>query len=109
MVVASFTEILSIGTVLPFLGVLTAPDVVFRHPAAQPFIRALELTEPRQLLLPLTIAFSVAIVTTGAMRLLLLWVSTRLSFATGADLSSSIYQRTLCQPYAVHVARNSSE
>ena len=43
------------------------------------------------------------------MRLLLLWASTRLSFATGADLSISIYRRTLYQPYAVHAARNSSE
>ena len=43
------------------------------------------------------------------MRLLLLWASTRLSFATGADLSISIYRRTLYQPYSVHVARNSSE
>ena len=39
---------------------------------------------------------------------MLLWVSTRLSFAAGADLSISIYRRTLYQPYAVHVARNSS-
>jgi ATP-binding cassette subfamily B protein len=39
----------------------------------------------------------------------LLWASTRLSYATGADLSISIYRRTLYQPYPVHVARNSSE
>jgi ATP-binding cassette subfamily B protein len=45
----------------------------------------------------------------GVMRLLLLWASTRLSFAIGADLGISIYRRTLYQPYAVHVARNSSE
>ena len=43
------------------------------------------------------------------MRLLLLWASNRLSFATGADLSINIYNRTLYQPYAVHCARNSSE
>ena len=35
--------------------------------------------------------------------------STRLSFATGADLSISIYRRTLYQPYSVHVSRNSSQ
>jgi len=34
---------------------------------------------------------------------------TRLSFATGADLSISIYRRTLYQAYEVHVSRNSSE
>lgn len=109
MILASFAEILSIGAVLPFLGVLTAPGRVFEHPAAQPFIQALGLNTPDQLLLPLTIAFGLAALMAGAMRLLLLWASTRLSFATGADLSISIYRRTLYQPYSVHVARNSSE
>lgn len=109
MILASFAEILSIGAVLPFLGVLTAPVRVFEHPVAQPFIHALGITEPSRLLLPLTIAFGLAALLAGAMRLLLLWTSIRLSFATGADLSISIYRRTLYQPYAVHVSRNSSE
>lgn len=109
MVVASFAEIVSIGAVLPFLGVLTAPERVFEHNAVQPLIQMLGLTEPQQLLLPLTIIFGVAALLAGVMRLLLLWASTRLSFATGADLSISIYRRTLYQPYAVHCARNSSE
>lgn len=109
MVLASFAEIISIGAVLPFLGVLTVPDRVFVHPAAQPFIELLSLKEPKDLLLPLTIVFGLAALLTGAMRLVLLWASTRLSFATGADLSTSIYRRTLYQPYAVHVARNSSD
>ncbi len=109
MILASFAEILSIGAVLPFLGVLTAPGRVFEYPAAQPFIQAMGFTKPEQLLLPLTIAFGLAALIAGAMRLLLLWASTRLSFATGADLSISIYRRTLYQPYTVHVARNSSE
>jgi ABC-type multidrug transport system fused ATPase/permease subunit len=109
MLLASFAEILSIGAVLPFLGVLTVPERVFEHAAAQPIIQALGFTEPAQLLLPLTIAFAVAALIAGIMRLMLLWTSTRLSFATGADLSISIYRRTLYQPYAVHCARNSSE
>lgn len=109
MILTSFAEILSIGAVLPFLGVLTAPERIFEHPAAQPLVQALGLTSADQLLLPLTIAFGLAALVAGCMRLLLLWASTRLSFATGADLSISIYRRTLYQPYAVHVARNSSE
>lgn len=109
MLLASFAEILSIGAVLPFLGVLTAPDRIFELPATQSVINALKLTEPSQLLMPLTIAFAIAALMAGAMRLLLLWASTRLSFAAGADLSIGIYRRTLYQPYAVHCARNSSE
>lgn len=109
IVIASFAEILGIGAVLPFLAVLTAPDYVFEHRAAQPLIQALGFTSAGQLLLPLTIAFGLAALMAGAMRLLLLWASTRLSFAVGADLSIGIYRRTLYQPYAVHVSRNSSE
>jgi len=109
MIVASFAEIISIGAVIPFLAVLTAPERIFQLPIAQPVITFLGLTSPSQLLLPLTITFGIAAIFSGAIRLFLLWASTRLSYATGADLSISIYRRTLYQPYSVHVARNSSE
>ena len=109
MIITSFAEILSIGAVLPFIAILVDPTVVFAHPKAQQLIQVMEITEPRQLVLPLTIAFGFAALMAGAMRLLLLWASNRLSYAAGADLSLSVYRRTLYQPYAVHVARNSSE
>jgi ATP-binding cassette subfamily B protein len=109
MILASFAEIISIGAVLPFLAVLTDPDRIFPLPVAQPFIKLMGFTSSSQLLLPLTILFGIAAVFSGAIRLFLLWVSTRLSYATGADLSISIYRRTLYQPYSVHVSRNSSE
>jgi ATP-binding cassette subfamily B protein len=95
--------------VQPFLAILTDPTRVFAHSSAQPIIQALALTEPKQLLLPLTIAFGLAALIAGAMRLLLLWASTRLSYAAGAYLSIGIYRRTLHQPYAVNMARNSIE
>ena len=109
MIAASFAEILSIGAVLPFLAVLTDPARIFKLSIAQPLIQTLGLTTPNQLLFPLTLAFGIAAIISGAMRLLLLWANTRLAFATGADLSINIYRRTLYQPYSVHVARNSSE
>jgi len=109
MILASFAEIFSIGVVLPFLGVLTAPARVFALPEMQGVVQFFGVTTPEGLLLPLTILFGAASFSAGALRLLLLWASTRLSFAAGADLSMSIYRRTLYQPYAVQVGRNSSE
>jgi ATP-binding cassette, subfamily B, bacterial PglK len=109
MLLTSFSEVLSIGAVLPFLGVITSPETIFQLTAAQPIIQALELNDSTQLLLPITVAFGVAVLIAGAMRLLLLWGSARLSLATGADLSIKVYRRTLYQPYAVHCSRNSSE
>ncbi|MCE7505311.1 ABC transporter ATP-binding protein/permease [Polynucleobacter sp. IMCC30063] len=108
MILASFAEILSIGSVLPFLAVLTDPNRVFGLPILQPLIQILGITNSAQLILPLTILFGLAAIFAGGMRLLLLWTSTRVSFAAGADLSYGIYERTLYQDYAVHISRNSS-
>jgi len=109
MIIASITEIISVGAVLPFLGVLTAPDQIYQHQLMQPVNNILDITSADQLLLPLTILFILAAILAGAIRLILLYVTTRISFATGADLSIDIYRRTLYQEYAVHVSRNSSE
>jgi ATP-binding cassette, subfamily B, bacterial PglK len=109
MIIASLSEIISVGAVLPFLGIITAPERVYQHPFMQPIIQILELTEPSQLILPLTIFFIIATLLAASIRLTLLYVMTRFSFATGADLSISIYRRTLYQEYAVHVLCNSSE
>jgi ATP-binding cassette, subfamily B, bacterial PglK len=109
MIIASLAEIISVGAVLPFLGVLTAPEHVYQHSLMQPVIQILGLTDPSQLILPLITFFIIAVLLAGIIRLTLLYVMTRLSFATGADLSINIYRRTLYQDYGVHVSRNSSE
>ena len=106
---ASLAEVISIGAVVPFLGVMTTPEKIFVSPIVQPLIQLFSFTEPKQLLLPLTIIFSISALLSGALRLVLLWVQTRLSQAVGADFSLSVYRRTLYQPYAVHVSRNTSE
>jgi ATP-binding cassette subfamily B protein len=109
MLLVSLAETISIGTFFPFLGILTSPETVFSHKLVQPVIKLFDLTEPHQLLLPLTIAFALAVMLAGVLRLILIWASTRLSFSAGADLSMDIYRRTLYQPYKVHCERNSSE
>ena len=109
MVLASIMEIVSISAVVPFLGALTSPEKIYQHQLAQPLIQILEITEPSQLLLPLSIIFIVATLVSVTVRLLLLYVSTRLSYAIGSDISINIYRRTLYQDYSVHTSRNSSE
>jgi ATP-binding cassette, subfamily B, bacterial PglK len=109
MIIASLSEVVSIGAILPFIGALTAPEQIYRHHLMQPVIQYLELTSSSQLMLPLTITFILSALFAGAIRLTLLYATTRLSFAAGADLSFNIYRRTLYQDYSVHVARNSSE
>ena len=109
MVLVSFAEVVSLGAIVPFLAALTNPQQVFELPIAQPFIRLLHLQSQNDLLLPLTLLFGLTAIVAGAMRLVLLKVSLRLSFATGADIGYSIYRKTLFQPYITHLSRNTSE
>jgi ATP-binding cassette, subfamily B, bacterial PglK len=109
MLVSAFAEIVSLGAVLPFLGILISPDRIFNHPLAAYVVQVLGITSADQLVLPLTIAFVAAALIAGSTRMFLLWGSTRLAYASGTDLSIDLYQRTLYQSYSVHIARNSSE
>ena len=109
IIAAVFAELFSIGAVIPFLGVIADPGRLFIMPSMQPVINMLSITREDQLLFPLTLIFCIAVLSAAGLRLLLLWATTRLSFAFGADISIDIYRNTLYQPYAVHCARNSSE
>lgn len=109
MICTSFAEILNIGSFMPLMGVIIAPDKVFHDPRAHQFISFLGIKSPEALLIPAVIFFASIIVLTNGLRLLLLWGGTRLSSVIGADLSLQALRATLYQSYIVHIARNSSE
>src|SRR5580700_7570788 len=58
MLLSAIAEVVSLGAVLPFLGILTAPEAVFRYRVVARLAHAFGMTTPHQLLLPLTIAFA---------------------------------------------------
>jgi ATP-binding cassette subfamily B protein len=107
--VSSVAEVVSLGAVVPFLGILTQPDRVFAYPIISDFALTLGIRSAGNLVLPLSITFAVLAVFAGGLRLILLWVNTRVSNAAGADMCIEVYSRTLYQPYSVHISRNSSE
>ena len=107
--VSSVAEVISLGAIVPFIGILTQPESVFNHPLMADPIQVLGIVSAQDLILPLTVVFAVAALVAGGIRMLLLWVSTRLASVTGAELGVEVYYRTLHQPYSVHVARSSSE
>lgn len=106
---SALAEVVSLGAVLPFIGILTQPEKVFASPLLAGVVQALGIKSGAELVLPLTIGFALAALVAGALRLLLLWVSIRLGNVIGSDLSIEVYRRTLYQPYSVHIARSSSE
>ncbi len=104
----SIAEILNVGSVMPLIGILVAPEQVFDSSYAKPFIKFFGIDSPGQLILPIAITFGLITLLTNGLRLLLLWASTTLSLSVGADLSLLAYRKSLYQPYLEHISRNST-
>ena len=109
MILTSMFEVISIGAVIPFLGVLIEPSNIFDLPAAQSFIQFLGVDQPTQIIFPISALFAIAVLLSGAMRLLLLWASVRFSFTLGVDFSVGIFTQVINQPYIAHTKQNSSD
>ena len=57
MLFGALTEIMTIGMVVPFLGVLTNPDLVFSYTLVNEFVLKLNINSSEELILPITIMF----------------------------------------------------
>lgn len=105
----SLAEVVTIGAIIPFLAALTDPVKLYSNPNIAPLAGSLGITDPYELILPVVIIFGLAALLSGIIRLMLLFFSNKIAFSIGHDLSVKMYNRSLFQPYATHIGRNSSE
>ena len=108
MLASGCAEVVSLGAVLPFLAILSDPDLLWQHQLTRDLAAQLGFNSASQLLLPVTLLFAAAAVLAALVRLVNLWLNGQLSAAVGSDLSCEAYRRMLYQPYEVHVQRNSA-
>ncbi len=106
---SSLAEMLSLGSVVPFLAVLAEPERIWGTGKAQWMAGLMGWQDSADLVLPLCLAFAGAALLAGAVRIQTLRGTIALANGIGSDLSIEVYRRTLYQPYAVHLQRNSSE
>jgi ABC-type multidrug transport system fused ATPase/permease subunit len=106
---SSLAEMLSLGAVVPFLAVLAEPERIWGTGKAQWLAGWMGWQQPADMVVPLCLAFAGAAGVAGAVRIQTLRSTITLANGIGSDLSIALYGRTLYQPYAVHLQRNSSE
>lgn len=106
MVFASVAELVTIGSLLPFLALLIAPERAGRMAGVRFFER---LAGQGNLLSAAIICLVVASLAGGVIRLALLRATSKLTFGLAHDVGSEIFRRTLLQPYLLYASRNPSE
>jgi ABC-type multidrug transport system fused ATPase/permease subunit len=109
MAVAALSEMVALGSALPFLAALSnAPDLLV-NARLQPLWSLLGITTVPQLVVAVGMGFAGAIILSNGLRLLTLRTQQFFAAAVASDLSQEVYRRTLLQPYSFHVRHNSSE
>ena len=107
MLVGALAEVVSVGSILPFLAVLTDPARLAAVPVVGPLMG---LLPPGSDLVAVTAtAFIVLFIVSGLLRLSLAWVSQALAFNISQDLSLIAFAKLIRQPYPYYVQRHSGE
>ena len=109
MVIAGLLEVVSLSAVIPFIAILTNPEEILEIEVIDYFANYYGILEPQALVFPITAIFVLLAVISGIFRIFVLYVTTKISYLTGHDLSSDVYWKTLHQPYTAHTERSSSE
>jgi ABC-type multidrug transport system fused ATPase/permease subunit len=102
-------DVISIGAIVPFIAMLTAPDKLFNHQYLSDFNRIFNINTPNELIIPITFIFIVIVICSGFFRILVAWITTRLTSAVGSELSTEVFKRVLFRPYLFHIKQNSGE
>ena len=108
ILVSGFAEFISLGLVIPFLGIILNPNIIWNKDYMQKISGIFGYTSGDQLILPISIFFILSIIFANGIRTFNIWFTLRLSAAIGSDISSLMYFKTLNQPLLMHLNRNSS-
>lgn len=108
IIASSFSELISLGAIIPFLTLLSNPDRILENIYVEKVANILKVTSTNDLAIITICILIVAIIVSGSIRLFNLLISTKLAAKIGSDLSCEAYRRTIYQPYQIHTQTNSS-
>ena len=107
MLLSALIELLSLGSIVPFLSVLSNPSYLDNNPFFKYTSSQFDFITFDNALLILSLIFCLFTVLASLARLFNLWINTKISALIGTDLSSKAYMHELYQPYSYF--QNSSE
>ena len=108
MLFSGLSELISLGALVPFLSVLSNPELLWSNPLVNRLANYAGLSSPSQLLFPSILLFTISVCIAACVRVANVWLNSRYAAAIGSSLSCEAYRRTLYQPYQAHLNRNTS-
>ena len=108
VLVNSFTELISLISIIPFLAVIVNPSSIYEIYFIKEFAKLLKINNANEMLLPLTGIFLCGTLISGIMRLVFYFLTYRVSGNIGSELSSNAFRSSLYKSYNYHLNTNSN-
>ncbi|MDA9021352.1 ABC transporter ATP-binding protein/permease [Gammaproteobacteria bacterium] len=109
LIFSAVLDVISIGSIIPFIGILVDADATFLNPSFNKYFLMVGFKNPDELVMPLTGLFISLVWISTSFRMLIFWASNRIAISCGNDLSCSIYSKVLNRSFADHLASSSDE
>ena len=109
MLLSGAAEIFSILSIMPFISLITNPDILFEFSFIKYIFSFFGLEKSADLLIPVTLIFITTIICSNSIKLINLRANLHLSAAIGSDLSTESFYKNIKQSYEYHLNQNSSE
>ncbi len=109
MILSSLAEVFSIGAILPFLAVITSPEILMENEMLASYAISFGYETPSELIVPLTIIFLASVIFASLLRIGQLIFNTKMAFSAGSEISVIVFKNALSQSYLDHKISNSSE
>ncbi len=108
ILLSALAEICTLASIFPFLAFLTNPSKFWEMAMVQQFFKNFGISDPKDLLLPVTIIFSLVSILSALIRLISIRSNANVAASIGSFLSCKIYEKSLSQTYETHIKRNTS-
>lgn len=109
MVVNSFLEIISLGSIIPLISSILDPNFFDTNIIGMRLSNFFPSYDNQMLILIILIFFSVIIIISGIFKTLLLWITTKFNADVGISLSNKIYTNLLYFSYKDFISKNSNK
>ena len=98
-IISSFLEFLGLSSVIPFISVLSNPNILFESSYFQFFNNYLKFSQAYEIVLPITSIFILIIFLTGLFRILLTYFTINYAESISSEINILIFKKSLERSY----------
>tara|TARA_B100001057_G_scaffold469170_1_gene529204 strand:+ start:450 stop:2243 length:1794 start_codon:yes stop_codon:yes gene_type:complete len=109
MFVNGFAEILTVGSVVPFIAAITNPEIILNNSLLTSLLSFFDINDKESLVVFMCILFGSAVIFSACLRLIISKLNYKWCYELTAELGILVFEKTLKQDYLSHSSRNSSE